>query len=207
MAEETGSTTVVTKVTKDKDTAEQHPMMSFTAVTSHRTMAEAFIRELLTTGQRIMQDHDLTVEDLVSICHVALDKRDEGMVMLEGRHLRSRVSEQVSRANRYDEEFSLMSVRFESVPEENAYDAMLDTLAERMRNTDMLFMFKSRMVIMLPHTPKEPCEMLSDRVRGLIDQAFANNAPPIEINWMTYPDPQIERSSEVLDWCEDQLRT
>lgn len=204
--EPTGSTTLVTKVTKDKDTSE-HPIMSFTAVTTHRTMAEAFIRELLSTGQRIMQDHDLTVEDLVAICHVALDKRDEGMVMLEGRHLRSRVSEQLSRAKRYSEEFSLMAVRFGEVPEENAYDAMLDTLAERMRNTDMLFMFKSRMVIMLPHTPKEPCQMLSDRVRGLIDQAFANNAPPIEIAWMTYPDVQIEKSSQVLDWCEDQLRT
>lgn len=206
MAEETGSTTVVTKVTKDQEPGE-HPIMSFTAVTTHRTMAEAFVRELLSTGQRIMQDHELTVEDLVSICHVALDKRDEGMVMLEGRHLRARVSEQVSRAKRYQEEFSLMSVRFGEVPEENAYDAMLDTLAERMRNTDMLFMFKSRMVIMLPHTPKEPCEMLSDRVRGLIDAAFANNAPPIEINWMTFPDPEIEKGSEVLDWCEDQLRT
>jgi len=42
--ERTGSTTVVTKVTRDKETGE-HPIMSFTAVTTHRTMAEAFIRE------------------------------------------------------------------------------------------------------------------------------------------------------------------
>lgn len=196
--------TVVTRVSSNKDSSVQ-PMMSYTAVTTHREMAEAFVNELIRMGQRIMPDHDLTVEDLVSICHIALDKKDAGVVMLEGRHLRGRISEQLSRGDRYKEPFSLMVLRLSSETTRTEYEAVVDTLCERMRKTDLMFMFKSKIVLILPHTIKDNCGILAERIEHLLKEAV-NTGIQVDINHLTYPDPGIESKSVVLDWTEDQLR-
>jgi len=201
--EEKGST-VVTRVTGKKDT-DVHPMMSYTAVTSHREMAVAFVRELLRHGNRIMNDHELTIEDLVTICHLALSQRETGVMMLEGRHLRARVSEQISRADRYNEPFSVMFVRLNASLDRSGYDSVVDTLCERMRKTDMLFIFKSRLALILPHTLKDPCAILAARVQQLLETAVATGIID-GIPTLTYPDPEITARSQVLDWAEDQLR-
>ena len=167
--------------------------------------AVAFLNELIATGQEMMPDHDLSIEDLVTICHVAVDKRQAGVVMLEGRHLRGRIGEQISRANRYEESFSLLALKFDAQPPPHVYDSVVDTLCERMRKSDLMFMFKSRLVLVLPHTPSSACEMLKERIRGLL-QAVHGTPPDIEMAGLTYPAPELEGSSAVLDWCEDQLR-
>jgi hypothetical protein len=153
-----------------------------------------------------MPDHDLTIADLTTICHVALDKGDAGITMLEGRHLRGRVGEQIARANRYDETFSLIALKFAEKPDRSAYDSVVDTLCERMRKSDLMFLFKTRIILLLPHTPKEPCGMLTERIRGLLLAAYTP-LPAVEMAALTYPDETIERSNQVLDWCEDQLRS
>jgi hypothetical protein len=201
--EEKGST-VVTRVTGKKDT-DVHPMMSYTAVTSHREMAVAFVRELIRHGNRIMNDHELTIEDLVTICHLALAQRETGVLMLEGRHLRARVSEQISRADRYKEPFSLMFVKLNASLDRSGYDSVVDTLCERMRKTDMMFIFKSRLALILPHTLKEPCGILATRIQQLLETAVASGIID-GIPTLTYPDPEITARSQVLDWAEDQLR-
>lgn len=204
-AEDPPASTLVTRVTKDEE-AREHPLMSFTAVTTHRSMAEAFVRELMSIGQRMMPDHDLTIADMATICHVALDKGEAGITMLEGRHLRGRVGEQISRANRYDETFSLIALKFAERPERAVYDSVVDTLCERMRKSDLMFLFKARLILVLPHTPAEACELLKGRIRGLLEATYTP-PPEVAMAGITYPDPSIENSNQVLDWCEDQLRT
>ncbi|MDD5305718.1 MAG: hypothetical protein PHU25_00215 [Deltaproteobacteria bacterium] len=206
MAEETsGIMTGVTRVTKEKETGE-HPMMSYTAVTTHRSMAQAFVGELLRVARRIMPDHELSIEDLVSVCHVALDTREHGVVMLEGKHLRGRVAEQISRADRYQETFSVQVIGWDKESGKVDYDSVVDTLCERLRKTDLMFLFKSRLVLLLPHTGAEASARLADRIRRLIEVAFAN-PNDIVIDRLTYPSPEIARASEVLDWVEDKIRS
>jgi hypothetical protein len=197
--------TVVTRVTAKKD-SDAHPMMSYTAVTSHREMAVAFVRELLRHGNRIMNDHELTIEDLVAICHLALERRETGVMMLEGRHLRARVGEQISRADRYNEPFSILFLKLNASLDRSGYDSVIDTLCERMRKTDMMFIFKSRLALILPHTQKDPCAVLAGRIRQLLEAAVASGIID-DIPTLTYPDPEITARSQVLDWAEDQLRS
>lgn len=204
MSQDTSSTTVVTKLTGDKDSKVQ-AAMSYTAVTSHKEMADAFVRELLRLGQKIIPDHEMTIEDLMSICHMALDRREAGIVMLEGRHLRGRVAEQISRADRYTEPFSLLVLKLEELPDKAAYESVVETLCERMRKTDLMFMFKHRIVLVLPHTPRKPRRMLEERIKCLLEAAF-NDDLEINIDGLTYPDPNLEKKSFVLDWVEDHLR-
>jgi hypothetical protein len=175
-------------------------------VTSHREMATAFVKELLRHGNKIMHDHELTIEDLVAICHLAMERREKGVTMLEGRHLRGRVSEQISRADRYNEPFSLMIVKLVPSLDVTSYDSVVDTLCERMRKTDLMFIFKSRVVLLLPHTAKEPCSLFAARVKQLLETAVTAGAFEV-IESITYPDPDITSRSHVLDWAEDALRS
>ncbi len=152
-----------------------------------------------------MPDHDLTVEDLVAICHMVINKKESGVVMLEGRHLRGRIGEQLSRADRYKEPFSLMALKLLEGTTKAEYEAVVDTLCERMRQTDIMCMFKTTVVLILPHTVKENCTLLSGRIAHLLKEAV-NTGIKVEIDHITYPDEEIESRTVVLDWAEDQLR-
>jgi len=205
MANENPGSTSVTRITGKRDSSVQ-PLMSYTAVTSHREMASAFVRELIRHGNKIMHDHELTVEDLISICHLALERREAGVTMLEGRHLRGRVSEQISRADRYNEPFSLMMVKLIPTLDTTSYDSVVDTLCERMRQTDLMFIFKVRVALLLPHTGKEQAGLLAGRVQELLEKAVAKGIIE-EITSITYPNEDIKTRSYVLDWAEDALRS
>ena len=199
------SSTAVTKISTTKKAPTQ-PMMSFTAVTSHQAMAAAFVNEMLRTVQVLIPDRDLTAEDLLSILQRALfDDKERSITMVSGRHLRSRISEQVSRARRYHEPFSLVVLKMDAEMSKEDYDAVVDTLRERMRQTDMIFLFKHRIVLLLPHTEHEACLLLEDRIQTLIRNCLSDH-PPVETARMTFPNPEFEKGMEVLDWAENQLR-
>lgn len=204
MTNDLSDTTTVTRAAGKKDPSE-HPVMSYTAVTGYKPMAEALVNRLIAHARTLVQDHDLTAADLIRICQVALDEATEGGHVIEGRHLRSRINEQLSRAERYKEPFSLLVINLTADLDEAAHDSLVDALIERMRETDMLFAFKSKIVLLLPHTPKSGATHLVDRVQALLEGACASG-PKISCRSLTFPDPAFSRRAEVLDWTEDQLR-
>jgi hypothetical protein len=198
--------TSVTKVTSTKKDNEV-PLMSFTAVTSHQAMAEAFVTELARAASEIIPDRVMTAEDIVKVCQVALeDKPDRSITMVGGRHLRARISEQVSRANRYKEPFSLIILNLTNISEREDYDSIVDTLRERMRQTDLMFLFKHRIVLLLPHTEKAACRQLVDRITTLIKSCLVN-VPQISSTTLTFPHRELTKTADLLDWTENQLRS
>ncbi|MCP4604732.1 MAG: hypothetical protein GY847_30125 [Proteobacteria bacterium] len=206
MSDESSShTTMVTQAGKDKD-SDESPMMSYTAVTSHQAMAEAFIRELVQLGQKMLPDHNLSTEDLITISQLALNRKENGVVILEGRHLRGRISEQISRAKRYKEPFSLLILKFDNQNDTSMYDSMVDTLCERLRKTDLMFLFKLRIALILPHTETEACQKLHERIKSLL-KATVPPKKEVIFSKFTYPDDKEITASQILDWAEDELRT
>jgi hypothetical protein len=199
------TTTTVTRTRETRGTGE-YPIMSYTAVTSHQAMAEAFIKELLRVGQRIMPDKELTIEDILAICHLALDHGERGAMILEGRHLRFRIADQISRAERYKETVSLLVLKLDDITHMSIYDSIVDTLCERMRKTDLLFLFRQRIALLLPHTDLISCQKLHERVELLLNTTLEKNQN-VGIATLTYPSPDIGKGTQVLDWVEDQLRT
>ena len=200
------TTAVVTKVSAMRKPAD-HPLMSFTAVVSHQTMAEAFLNEMLRVAQKLIPDHTLTGEELLSIIQRALyDQGGRSITMVNGRHLRARISEQVSRASRYNEYFSLIVLNLDEIQSADDYEAIVDTLRERMRKTDLIFLFKHRIVLLLPHTGSEPCEVLKERIQSLIAEGMAS-PPDVPINTLTFPNETMAKSMQVLDWTENMLRS
>lgn len=196
--------TAVTRLSKAKST--DYPTMSFTAVTSHRVMAEAFVSELLRAANNIIPDHTLNIHDLLHICQLSLRKAtDDAITMVGGRHLRSRIADQVSRANRYEEPFSLVILNLNEVNQQEDYDAIVDTLKERMRQTDLIFLFKSRIALMLPHTDKPACDLLISRILELVKKCLIQG-PRLTANSITYPHQTLHSVDEILDWTENCLR-
>ncbi|MCU0661855.1 MAG: hypothetical protein MUC50_05960 [Myxococcota bacterium] len=202
-ADSTGSTTV-TRSASGKDPSES-TALTYSEVISQKTVAETLVRKLLAHALGIIKDRPLTTKDLYKICQLALGSEKETVPILEGRHLRSRVSEQLSRAQRYKEPFSLLAIHLPGQIDSPSYDSVIDALAERMRDSDMLFTFKVCIVLLLPHTPKDGVQRLVGRVHTLL-AATHKEGPALTMNSLTYPDPSITKRSEVLDWAEDQLR-
>ncbi len=198
-------TTGVTKLSSNRRPP-SHSIVSFTAVTSHKEMASAFVDEMVKVGQQMIPDRVLSAEDLLTIFQRALyDEKDRSITMVSGRHLRSRISEQVSRARRYNESFSLMVLKLDNITDLDDYEAIIDTLRERMRQSDLIFTFKYRIVILLPHTEKNACKILEERIHHLISNGLSLSSE-VPITRLTFPDPELEKGMEVLDWAENQLR-
>jgi hypothetical protein len=77
---------------------------------------------------------------------------------------------------------------------------------ERLRKTDMVFLYKRRFALVLPRMRAESLEPLIERVRELV--AVGAGEDVVEgIDALVYPDEQHAETQAVLDWAEDQLRT
>jgi len=190
----------------EEDDGVDLPMMSYTAVSSHPAMAEAFVNQIIRLANQMVSDHELTALELMKICQFSLSRRESSRSVEQGRHLRRRIKEQISRADRYREPFSMIAFRLDNVGPQSEYDSIVDTIFERVRQTDLIFLFKTRVLLILPHTVKESRDVLRKRIYQLLETTLAEHAV-IEYDEMTYPDPRFKKGTEVLDWSEDQLRT
>jgi len=186
-----------------RDQVLEFPEMSFTVVTSNREMAGSFSRYLLAAASK-MVPRDWTVKDLVDVLAFVLEGGDEPVQFIEGRYLRKRVREQVARAERYEEPFSMMIIVFGKGIAGETYESLVDVLTERLRRSDMVFLYKHRIVILLPHTPASVIGRLQNRITKLA--AATIGIDDLDFTTASYPGERFSRSEEVLDWVEDQLR-
>ncbi|MBN2802979.1 MAG: hypothetical protein JXR91_07780, partial [Deltaproteobacteria bacterium] len=150
--------TGVTQIIGSKD-SKVTPLMSYSAITTHSEMALAFVDHILNYCHNLIPEKKMTAEDLITICHAALQRKRE-INILEGKYLRGRIAEQLSRAKRYGEPFSIMSLKLKAGIDDNTYDTLLDSLRERLRTSDIIFMFKNTIMIMLPHTDQNSLNLL-----------------------------------------------
>lgn len=181
------------------------PLMSYTAVTTHGKMATAFVDHIIKYCQKLIPDHNIDTEDLIAICQTALEQEGESVRLIEGKHLRGRISEQLARTKRYGEIFAMIAIKLKTHVPDSSYDAIIDVLRERLRKSDMIFTFKNRVMLILPYIDESNTQALLQRVSELANASF-NHSPIREIQHLCFPSPKLSRSSQVLDWAEDQLR-
>ncbi|MBN2718224.1 MAG: hypothetical protein JXX14_20435 [Deltaproteobacteria bacterium] len=179
--------------------------MTYSAVTRQGALAAELVHHILGYCERLIPDRKLSIEDLITICHAALETESGKVRLLEGKFMRGRISEQLSRSRRYGESFSMLAIKLSPQTTGSQYEALLDVLRERLRVSDMVFTFKSRILLILPHSNESQTLLIIRRIKGLVDASF-RNPPIVAIEKLNFPDPAITRSSQVLDWAEDQLR-
>jgi GGDEF domain-containing protein len=181
------------------------PLMSYTAVTSDREMASGFVRQLLQAAAKMIPAREWSVQDLRDILTFVIEGGVDVVPMLEGRYLRKRLKEQLARAERYQEPFSLMFIGVGEDVDQIHHQSLVDLLGERLRRSDMVFLYRRKAAIILPHTNEKAAEGLIARIRSL---ATATIPPEVQIEVLirTYPHADFPHPADVLDWAEDQLR-
>jgi hypothetical protein len=181
------------------------PLMSYTAVSGDREAATAFARQILQAAGKMMPGREWSAQDVRDILTFALEGGGDPVPVVEGRYLRKRLKEQLARAERYREPFTVMFLTLAEGSDASQYQSLIDLLMERLRRSDMVFMYRRKAAIILPHTGEKAAEGLVSRIGNL---AAATIQPKVEIEFVvrTYPHASFRHPAEVLDWAEDQLR-
>lgn len=169
-------------------------------------LADRFARRLSDLANQAIGGRRWSIEDLKDIFEAAVrGKRDEGVRIVEGRYFRKRVREQCALADRYGDPFAVVVISLKPEPAAGVYQSVLDAVVERLRRTDMVFLYRQRFALLLPRMREESLGPLVDRVRELI-AVGAGGESIEEIGHIVYPREPLDGTQAVLDWAEDQLR-
>lgn len=197
-------TSSITNIVKPLTPGEM-PQMSYTGVTTNRDMAQAFMTVLLRTAASIVPEKDWSVDDLISVLNTATAGQGRTATLIEGRYLRRSLRDHMNRADRYHEVFTVMVLGLDADGKEALIQTVVDALFERLRKSDMVFLYKRRVVILLPHATRESARILFDRLTSLINKVVGADVA-LKIESRTYPSDDIDSQDDLLDWVEERLR-
>ena len=170
-------------------------------------LAQRFARRLAELSSQVLPGRTLSIEDVRDVFEAAVRGRPEDSVrIVEGRYFRKRVREQCGLADRYGDPFAVVVVSVRPEPQPGAYESVLDAIVERLRKTDMVFLYKRRFALVLPRMRDEAVPPMLDRLRELIAVGAGEDVLE-KVEWLVYPNPEHADTQSVLDWAEDQLRT
>lgn len=170
-------------------------------------LAQRIARQIVELAEDVVPGRRWSVEDVRDILDSAVrGRRDQGVRIVEGRYFRKRVREQCALADRYGDPFAVVVIALHTEPQEGVYQSVLDAIVERLRRTDMVFLYKRRFALVLPRMRRESLAPLVERVRELI-HVGAGEGVIENIESIVYPDAHHKDTQSVLDWAEDQLRT
>ena len=170
-------------------------------------LADRFARQLAELAGEVVAGRRWSIEDLRDIFDAAVrGKRAQSVRILEGRYFRKRVREQCALADRYGDPFAVVVISLRPEPSEGVYQSVLDAVVERLRRTDMVFLYRRRFALVLPRMRPDSLAPLVERVRALIDVGVGADCVE-QIESLVYPQGPGFETQSVLDWAEDQLRT
>ncbi len=169
-------------------------------------LAQRMARKLVALARKTMPNREWTPEDLRDVLEVAVHGTPQKAArLLEGRYFRKRLREQINLADRYGDTFAVVVLSMVEGVGQEVYTSVLDAVTERLRRTDMVFLYRRRFALVLPRMRVASLEPLLERVLALIAVGAGSQALE-SIHSLVYPESTIEDGTEVLDWAEDQLR-
>ena len=169
-------------------------------------LAQRIAKQLSDLAGEVVPGRRWSVEDLRDILEAAVRGRhDQGVRIVEGRYFRKRVREQCALTDRYGDPFAVVVISLREEPQDGTYQSVLDAVVERLRRTDMVFLYRRRFALLLPRMRRESLAPLVDRVRELISVGAGDRVID-NLESLVYPSPRCSETQAVLDWAEDQLR-
>jgi hypothetical protein len=175
------------------------------AICASPVLARRLARRLAEAAIEIAPGREWSVEDLRDLLEAAVVGKAEEARVLEGRQFRKRLRDQCALAERYGDKFACVILALAPEREPGAYASALDAVVERLRQSDMVFVYKRRLALILPRMRPEALPPLVERVSRLVSIG-AGETWVEGIHTLLFPDPDIKETQEVLDWAEDHLR-
>jgi hypothetical protein len=182
------------------------PVFDFESISKEQKSAERFVRRLLDAAALLVPDREWTEEDLREIIELAGASATDAVPVLSARQYRKRLREEATRADRYKQTFSTMIVRLAEKGEDEDYASVLDALIERLRKTDLVFLYKRHVAILLPHTGAPVLITLVGRIRALIAAVASVDADEIGIASCSYPSREMPSAETLLVWADGNLK-
>jgi hypothetical protein len=176
------------------------------AICADPLIAQRLARHLAVAAHEMAPGREWSIEDLRDVLEAACSgPRADGVRVLEGRYFRKRLRDQCALAERYGDPFALVVYRLRDGEDTASYAKLLDEITERLRRTDMVFVYRRRFAILLPRMRATSLDSLIGRVADLLHpEPFGDIVESVEK--LTFPDDAFEDTQAVLDWAEDQLR-
>ncbi len=177
------------------------------ALCADPVIAQRFARQIAEAVRELSPGREWSIEDLHDVFQVACrGPRSDQVEVLEGRYFRKRLREQCALADRYGDPFALVVAKLaDNVDSSALYQSVLDAVLDRLRRTDMVFLYKRRFALILPRMRAVSLGPLIGRIERLVAVGAGDSA--IEsVATLVYPDPEHGETQAVLDWAEDQLR-
>ncbi len=169
-------------------------------------LAQRFARRLARLAREVAPGRDWSPEDLRDVLEVAVHGTPQQSArVLEGRYFRRRLREQINLADRYGDTFAVVVITVAEGLEQSVHSSVLDAVTERLRRTDMIFLYRRRFALVLPRMRQSALEPLIARVRELVAVGAGPDAIA-SVASLVYPDPEFSDGAQVLDWAEDRLR-
>lgn len=182
------------------------PVFDYEGVSKDHKSAERFVRRMLDAATLLVPDHEWSEDDLREVIDFATASAADAVPVLSARQYRKRLREEAARADRYKQTFSTMIVRLADKGEDEDYASVLDALIERLRKTDLVFLYKRHVAILLPHTGAPVLITLVGRIRALIAAVASVDADEIGIESLSYPSRAMPSADALLVWAETNLK-
>lgn len=175
------------------------------SILSQRTVSRWFAEEVRRAADTIVPSRRWTIQEVRAVLEAATDAEVEPDVhILEGRYFRKRLREQFALAERHGDPFCC--VVFHLAPERSSamYASVLDAMVERLRCSDMVFLYRRRLAVILPRMRLADLGPLMARLMRLVGVGPGTEAI-VGHSHLECPRPG-QNLRDVLDWAEDQLR-
>lgn len=182
------------------------PVFDFESISKDPKSAERFVRRLLDAATLLVPDHEWTEDDLREVIDFSGASASDAVPVLSARQYRKRLREESARADRYKQTFSTMIVNLTEKGEDEDYASVLDALIERLRKTDLVFLYKRHVAILLPHTGAPVLTTLVGRIRALIAAVASVDADEIGIASCSYPSREMPSGDALLTWADANLK-
>ncbi|MFW5920621.1 MAG: hypothetical protein ACOCUS_02185, partial [Polyangiales bacterium] len=156
--------------------------------------------------REIAPGRDWTVEDLRDVLEVAVrGVASDRPKVLEGRYFRKRLREHGAIAERYGDPFACVVLALGPERPSQLYSSVLDAVTENLRRTDMVFLYRKRLALVLPRMRADALGPFLERVRNLVAVGAGEDSIQ-SLAALVYPHEEVPDTAAVLDWAEDQPR-
>lgn len=163
-----------------------------------------FVDYLIAAARAMIPNKEWNVEELLAVLIDVTSKSDKEIEVHKAKRFRRHLRKLIESAEKYKEPFSVIIIKLRN---EEYYERVLDILSEKLRSSDELFLYKDKIVGLLPSTSEKVVEPLLDRIEFLMNELLEMNLESYSIEIATYPSKLYSSKEEFIEWINNNLQS
>ena len=162
-----------------------------------------FVDHLLAAARAMVPNKEWNQNELLDILLDIASKSEKEIEIHKGRRFRTHLRKLLDIAEKYKDPFSIVIIKLRN---KEYYDRVLDILSEKLRSSDEIFLYKDRLVGLLPSTSEKVVEPLLDRIEFLMNELLDMTTESYSIEIATFPSKLYRSKTEFVEWINNNLQ-